>query len=137
MLPNDGFISMVHGSPYVIQEIMPQGRRGMLEYDEQTINDNDSVFFGERVSRLREEIWLVTYDLHPIFSQPSGGIGDNPPSDQSARAPKIAVPMRTMVAPSSMAISKSWLIPMERCLISTFWICIAETRSASSLNRRK
>ena len=29
-------------------------------------------------------------------------------------APKIAVPMRTILAPSSIAISKSWLIPMDR-----------------------
>jgi hypothetical protein len=29
------------------------------------------------------------------------------------RSPKIAVPIRTMVAPSSMATVKSWLIPMD------------------------
>src|SRR5579863_368687 len=29
------------------------------------------------------------------------------------RSPKIAEPMRTCVAPSSIATSKSWLIPME------------------------
>src|SRR6266436_26123 len=32
-----------------------------------------------------------------------------------ARGPKIAVPTRTMVAPSSIATSKSPLIPMEQC----------------------
>ena len=32
----------------------------------------------------------------------------------AGRSPKIALPTRTMVAPSSMAISKSWLMPMLR-----------------------
>ena len=32
-----------------------------------------------------------------------------------SRLPKIAVPTRTRVAPSSTAASKSWLIPIDRC----------------------
>src|SRR5215813_14435533 len=41
-----------------------------------------------------------------------------PPSvtaGRAARGPKIAVPTRTMVAPSSMATPKSPLMPMEQC----------------------
>ena len=34
-------------------------------------------------------------------------------------SPKMAVPTRTMVAPSSMATSKSWLMPMESSCMET------------------
>src|SRR5437667_186999 len=34
--------------------------------------------------------------------------------------PNIAVPIRTIVAPSSMATSKSWLIPIESSRAETF-----------------
>src|SRR3990172_3415190 len=37
----------------------------------------------------------------------------------AGRGPKSAVPRRTWVAPSSMAISKSWLIPMDSAFIPT------------------
>ena len=40
--------------------------------------------------------------------------GEGPLPSQALRGPKIAEPTRTMVEPSSMAISKSWLMPMLR-----------------------
>ena len=39
-----------------------------------------------------------------------------PVAEVHVRSPKSAVPIRMIVAPSWMATSKSWLIPMERCL---------------------
>lgn len=35
--------------------------------------------------------------------------------DRFTRFPKIAVPMRIIVAPSSIATSKSFVMPIERC----------------------
>ena len=48
---------------------------------------------------------------------PMGGKGESAHAGGTCggRRPKMAVPTRTMVAPSSMATSKSWLMPMERC----------------------
>ena len=43
----------------------------------------------------------------------SGSIGSGQGRSAAARSPKIAVPTRTMVAPSSIATSKSWLMPID------------------------
>src|SRR3989338_4856893 len=53
------------------------------------------------------------------------------------RGPKSAVPRRTWVAPSSMATSKSWLIPMESSFIATRGRRRRSISSPSSRRRRK
>src|SRR6266404_3679739 len=74
------------------------------------------------------EIDLTTFDLgetRAVVSQEfqatrsaSSGQTARSPSNHSRllreRSPKIAVPMRTSVAPSSTAIGKSFVIPMDR-----------------------
>src|SRR5438132_312418 len=74
------------------------------------------------------EIDLTTFDLggtravvyqefRPPVRQAQGQTARSPPNHSRLvreRSPKIAVPTRTSVAPSSTAIGKSFVIPMDR-----------------------
>src|SRR5262245_19837227 len=51
------------------------------------------------------------------------------------RSPKIAVPTRTRVAPSSTAIQKSCVMPMERCGSFTLNSFSSESRSSRSCTK--
>ena len=51
-------------------------------------------------------------------------------------SPKIALPTRTIVAPSSIATSKSWLIPIDNSAIEAAGRPDATSRSRSSRRRR-
>ena len=57
--------------------------------------------------------------------------------DQLGRGPKIAVPTRTMVAPSSMAVSKSLLMPMDSSVRGMLEEACFASRSRRSRNAEK
>ena len=59
------------------------------------------------------------------------------PAQLRAARPKRAVPTRTMVAPSSMATSKSWLIPIDRCGNIDGSPLASRSESRSSRRRRE
>src|SRR5580704_5719276 len=72
---------------------------------------------------------LRLFDFHPRRYVAS------PPRFATGRAPNSAVPGRISVAPSSIAISKSWLMPMDR--IGSGLAMRRETFSRSSASLRK
>ena len=74
----------------------------------------------EREKRFRavspEQCQLFANQLHVFELQLHGHVSMFSARNRAGvRFPKIAVPTRTSVAPSSMAIAKSLLIPIESC----------------------
>src|ERR1051326_38095 len=97
-------------------------RRGQGEFDGIAKLARDGVLLGPGMD------FDLKGDAVFIFADRNHGFG---------RSPKMAVPIRTQVEPSSIAISKSCDMPMESSLISMAGKWRAAIRSRSSRRRRK